>query len=168
MALDGGHGATVHYFVKTLEMDITKFHEVIASQLLTHNCTFEHLVFTRRCGLLCQRVSGATICSSIHYIAVASKHLIDFDLKITTTHAITTKDCLYLISVTCAHARLQNSTIITLHFHPNKDSKITWQKYRITHQSIGWSTFLSLWISCHRSIRNLSIMVASNNIEYQY
>ena len=48
--MDRGHSATVHYFVKTLRMDITKFDEVI----LTHNSIlFECLVFTRRCGLSC-------------------------------------------------------------------------------------------------------------------
>ena len=48
--MDNDCSATVHYFVKTLRMDITKFDEVI----LTHNSIlFECLVFTRRCGLSC-------------------------------------------------------------------------------------------------------------------
>ena len=43
-----GHSATVHYFVNTLGMDVTKFDKVI----LTHNFIFiSTLQFIRRCDL---------------------------------------------------------------------------------------------------------------------
>ena len=46
--MDGGYSATVHYFVNTLGMDVTKFDEVI----LTHNFIFiSTLQFIRRCDL---------------------------------------------------------------------------------------------------------------------
>ena len=48
--MNNGRSATVHYFVKTLRMDITKFDEVI----LTHaSILFDCLMFTRRYSLLC-------------------------------------------------------------------------------------------------------------------
>ena len=47
MAVDNGRSATVNYFVKTLEMDITEFDEVILKQ----NNYFECLAFARKFGL---------------------------------------------------------------------------------------------------------------------
>ena len=48
MAVDDGYCATVHYFVNTLGMDVTKFDEVI----LTHSFIFiSTLQFIRRRGL---------------------------------------------------------------------------------------------------------------------
>ena len=40
--MDNDRSATVHYFVKTVGMDVTKFDEVI----LTHNFTFISLTYS--------------------------------------------------------------------------------------------------------------------------
>ena len=47
-AVDNGRSATVHYFVNTLGIDVTKFDKVI----LTHNFIFiSKLQFIKRCDL---------------------------------------------------------------------------------------------------------------------